>query len=54
MKSKDLIELQKIEKKVMKKLSTSKKVEKKLFDIYLEKLNKWVDHKSEMPTQRGG
>jgi hypothetical protein len=48
MKSKELVELQKIERKVMNKLNTHKKVEKKLFDTYLEKLDKWVDSESEV------
>ena len=52
MKSKELVELQKIEKKVMTKLNTHKKVDKKLFDTYLEKLDKWVDRESEV-KQKG-
>ena len=51
MKSKELVELQQIEKKVTKKLNTHKKVEKKLFDTYLKKLDKWVDSESELPKQ---
>jgi hypothetical protein len=53
MKSKELKELQKIEKKVMNKLNVNKKVEKKLFDSYLEKLDKWVDSESQV-KQNGG
>jgi hypothetical protein len=53
MKSKELVELQKLEKKVIQKLNTHKKVDKKLFDTYLEKLDKWVDQESEV-KQKGG
>lgn len=53
MKSKELVQLQKIEKQVMTKLNTYKKVHKKLFDTYLEKLDKWVDHESQV-KQKGG
>ena len=53
MKSKELVELQKLEKKVMQKLNTHKKVDKKLFDTYLEKLDKWVDQESQL-KQKGG
>ena len=53
MKSKELVELQKIERKVMKKLNVHKKVEKNLFDNYLEKLDKWVDRES-VVKQKGG
>ena len=53
MKSKELVELQKLDKKVMQKLNTHKKVDKKLFDTYLEKLDKWVDQESQL-KQKGG
>jgi hypothetical protein len=53
MKSKELVELQKIEKKVMNKLNVNKKVEKTLFDSYLKKLDKWVDSESQV-KQKGG
>ncbi len=54
MKSKELVELQKLEKKVMQKLNTHKKVNKKLFDTYLEKLDKMVDYESKTSSQKGG
>ena len=53
MKSKEFKELQQLEKKVMKKLNTKKKVEKKLFDQYLEKLDKVVTSEIQM-NQKGG
>jgi hypothetical protein len=54
MKSKELVELQKLEKKVMQKLNTHKKVDKKLFDTYLEKLDKVVDQEIKTSSQKGG
>lgn len=56
MKSKELIEFNKMEKNIMKKLNSTKKIDKKQLDIYFKKLDEIVDAEISKTTNliRGG
>ncbi len=54
MKSKELSEFQKMEKEIMKKLNSSKKIQKSKLDAYFKKLDEIVDAEIKENKQMGG